>query len=76
MTPDTNELVEAIRAALTPQRPPASEGWQSMAELMETLNAAESVVRRQLKKLGDRVERQNCGGWMYYKLHRNGKPGA
>ena len=44
-----------------------------MAELMETLNAAESVVRWQLKNLGDQVERQNCGGWTYYRLHKNGK---
>ena len=78
--PNANELVEAIRTAITPPRPPASEGWQSMQELRENCSEdgtplSESVIRRKLKILGTKVEKRLwLGRLMFYRIHKNGKP--
>lgn len=79
IAPDVNELVEAIRAALAPQRLPASEGWQTLKEIMEATDASEPKVRRRIRGMGPKIERQLCGGYMFYRLTQNGnsppKPG-
>ena len=80
MTPDINELVDAINAAFVSPRPPASEGWQSMKDLLANCRKetgkppSEAAIRRRLRLLGDRVEKRQFGAYMFYRIHTNGKP--
>ena len=78
--PNANELVGAINAAFVSPHPPASEGWQSMKDLLANCRKetgkppSEAAIRRRLRLLGDRVEKRQFGAYMFYRIHANGKP--
>ena len=65
-----NDILEALRVAFNPPPPPAEEGWQTMDQMVESLGMSEPSIRRRLRGLGDKIERQKHGGFTYYRLRK------
>lgn len=65
-------IVDAL-LGLRENRPPHADGWRSMDELKKETGLAEPTLRRLMKKLNGKTEKQAHQNHMYYRIKDGSK---